>query len=221
MQPTQGPALEDRLNLDAPVTRWLPNFRPPLPDGSTQDLSIRHLLTHMSGLGYAFLEPADRPYHKLNISDGLDQPGLSLEENLIRLSAASLSFAPGESWRYSVGMDVLSGVLEKIEDRSLSEIVREKVTAPLGIDDTNFLVSDPYRLDKAYADGDPLPVPMTEGIAVPPHTQSYPSGGAGMAGMAGDILRFLEAIRTGGTPIMKPETVEMMVKHHVGTKAET
>ncbi|MFC5354370.1 serine hydrolase domain-containing protein [Azospirillum himalayense] len=223
-----------RLDLDAPVTRWLPQFRPALPDGSTPDITIHQLLTHTSGLGYAFLEPADGPYHRLNVSDGLDQPGLSLDQNLARLSAAPLNFAPGTGWRYSLGIDVLGGVLERIEGRSLSDIVRDTVTAPLGINDTDFSVHDASRLAKAYADGHPQPVPMTDGLAVPLmgsaatfapsrilDANSYPSGGAGMAGTASDVLRFLEAIRTGGSPILKPETVRLMVRDQVGAKAET
>lgn len=225
---------EGRLDLDAPVTRWLPDFRPRLPDGSTPEITVRQLLNHTSGLGYAFLEPADGPYHRLNISDGLDQPGLSLDENLARLSEADLHFAPGSSWLYSLGIDVVGGVLETIEGQSLSQIVKDKVTVPLGIKDTDFTVRDPSRLAKAYADGDPEPVPMTDGIAVPLmglaatfapsrilDDGSYPSGGAGMAGTASDVLRFLEAIRTGGAPILKPETVEAMVKDEVGSQAET
>lgn len=227
-------AEEGRLDLDAPVTRWLPDFRPSLPDGSTPEITIRHLLTHTSGLAYGFMEPADGPYHKLKVSDGLDQPGLSLDENLSRLVAAPLAFAPGAGWRYSLGIDVLGGVLEKVEGRSLPEIVREKVTAPLGMDDTDFSVRDPSRLAKAYADGKPEPVAMTDGMAVPLQgvaatfapsrildPTSYPSGGAGMAGTADDILRFLEAIRSGGAPILKADTVESMVKDQVGPQAET
>ncbi|GLK62543.1 serine hydrolase domain-containing protein [Paracoccus kondratievae] len=225
---------EGRLDLNAPVTRWLPEFRPALPDGSTPEITIHQLFTHTSGLGYAFLEQADGPYHRLNISDGLDQPGLSLTENLSRLSAAPLHFAPGTGWRYSLGIDVLGGVLEQIEGQSLSEIVRDKVTAPLGLTDTDFTVRDPARLAKPYADGTPEPVPMTDGMAVPLmdvaavfapsrilDSNSYQSGGAGMAGTASDVLRFLEAIRTDGSPILKPETVKLMVSDQVGTDAET
>lgn len=225
---------DGRLALDAPVTRWLPDFRPALQDGSTPEIAIHHLLTHTSGLGYAFLEPPDGPYHKLNVSDGLDQPGLSLDENLSRLAAAPLAFAPGTGWRYSLGLDVIGRVLEKVEGRSLPEIVREKVTAALGLDDTDFSVRDLSRLAKNYADGDPEPVLMTDGIAVPLYglaatfapsrildTRSYPSGGAGIAGTAGDILRFLEAIRIGGAPILDGKTVEAMATDQVGPQAET
>ena len=178
------------------------------------------------------MDPPDGPYHKLNVSDGLDQPGLSLEENLSRLSAAPLNFVPGTGWRYSLGIDVVGGVLEKIEGRRLPEIVRERVTAPLELEDTDFSVRDLSRLAKAYADGDPEPVPMTDGIAVPLYglaatfapsrildARSYPSGGAGMAGTAGDVLRFLEAIRTGGAPILNAETVETMATDHAGPQA--
>ena len=158
---------EGRLSLDAPVTKWLPDFRPALPDGSTPEITIHHLLTHTSGLGYSFLDPPDGPYHRLNVSDGLDQPGLSLAENLSRLAAAPLAFAPGTGWRYSLGLDVIGGVLEKIEGRGLPEIVREKVSAPLALEDTGFTVRDTSRLAKAYADGDPAPVCMKDGMAVP------------------------------------------------------
>lgn len=224
---------EGRLDLHAPVTTWLPEFRPALPDGTRPEITIHHLLTHTSGLGYGFLEPSDGPYHKLNVSDGLDQPGLSLQENLSRLGAAPLAFAPGAGWHYSLGLDVLGGILEQLEGRSLDEIVREKVTIPLGLVDTDFAVRDTARLAEAYADGNPEPVPMTDGMQVPIFgtaacfapsrildPKSYPSGGAGMAGTAGDVLRFLEAIRAGGTPILDARTVEAMAADHVGTHAE-
>lgn len=225
---------EGRLDLHVPVTEWLPDFRPALPDGARPEITSHHLLTHTSGLGYSFLEPSDGPYHKLNVSDGLDQPGLSLQENLSRLAAAPLAFVPGTSWRYSLGLDVLGGILESLEGRSLAAIVRERVTAPLGLVDTDFVVRDTARLTSAYADGDPEPVLMTDGIQVPvfgttatfapsriSNAASYPSGGAGMAGTAGDVLRFLEAIRTGSTPILDPRTVEVMATDHVGIQAET
>lgn len=225
---------DGRLDLDAPVTAWLPDFRPALPDGTAPVITIHQLLTHTAGLSYGFLEPADSPYHRLNISDGLDQPGLTLHENLARLAAAPLSFTPATGWRYSLGLDVLGGVLEVLEGRGLAEIVRDRVTAPLGLVDTDFGVRDVGRLAKAYADGTPEPVTMTEGMRVPIYdtlatfapsrildAASYPSGGAGMAGTAGDVLTFLEAIRMGGAPILRAGTVERMASDQVGAEAET
>ena len=83
-----------KLGLDDPVTRWLPDFRPKLPDGSAPEISLRHLLTHTSGLRYGTLRPDD-PYFIARVSGGLDEPSLSLEENLARIASVPLAFAPG------------------------------------------------------------------------------------------------------------------------------
>src|SRR5262249_21156901 len=65
------------LALDEPVTRWFPDFQPGIMN-LRPAISIEQLLTHTSGLGYGFLEPPGGPYHVARVSDGLDQPGLSL-----------------------------------------------------------------------------------------------------------------------------------------------
>jgi CubicO group peptidase (beta-lactamase class C family) len=221
------------LALDRPVTDWLPDFRPRLPDGTAPTITLHHLLTHTSGLSYRFWEPAGSVYHQLNISDGLDQPGLPLAENLSRLAKAPLTFPPGTTWRYSLAIDVLGGVMEKAAGASLPDLVSRLVTRPLGLADTAFAVSDRSRLAAAYADGQPEPQLMTDGIVVPLwdgatifapsrvlDPASYPSGGAGMAGTADDILTFLEAIRRGGAPILKPETVATMMRNQLPAGVE-
>jgi CubicO group peptidase (beta-lactamase class C family) len=220
-----------RISLDEEVTRYLPDFRPRLSDGTEPRIFLHHLLTHTSGLSYAFLEAADGPYHRLKISSGLDQPGLDLAENLRRLAAAPLLFAPGEGWRYSLGIDVMGAILEKVAGETLPELLRRGVTAPLGMSDTAFQALDRARLVKPYADGRPEPVAMTDGMQVPVFDavcefapsrildpRSYPSGGAGLAGTAADFLRFLEVVRTGGAPLVKPQTLARMMQDHVGAQ---
>lgn len=222
------------LDLDQPVAHWLPNFRPRLPDGSAPDITVHQLLTHTSGMSYRFLEPAESPYHDLDVSDGLDQPGLAAAENLARLAAAPLAFAPGTGWRYSLALDVLGAAMEAAGQSPLPELVARLVTRPLGLADTAFSLSDPSRLVVPYAGGVGGPVRMTDGIAVPLwagraifapsriHDQaSYPSGGVGMAGTAGEVLAFLEAIRQGGAPILRPDTVAAMTRDQVGPWAQT
>ena len=225
---------QKRLTLDDPVTRWLPDFRPRMTDGTTPIMTLRHLLTHTSGLSYRFIEPAGSAYDRLDVSDGLDQPGLGLDENLTRVAKAPLVYRPGASWRYSLGIDVLGGVIAKAAGKPLPMVVRELVTEPLGLSDTGFVVTDRARLAKPYADGKPHPLPIIDGAVVPMDNgavrfapsrifdpASYPSGGAGMVGTAGDIARFLEAIRAGGKPILRRATVNDMLMDHVGQKAET
>jgi len=227
--------IEDRaLTLEDPVTHWLPDFRPHLPNGVFAPITVRQLLTHTAGLSYRGFEPTESPYHTLNISDGLDQPGLSLAENLRRLAAAPLVYEPGSSWRYSLAIDVLGAVIAEVGRKPLEDVVRHAITGPLGMTDTDFAVVDRTRFATPYADGQEEPVLITEGMTVPLygapltfapsrifHRSSYQSGGAGMAGTARDVLRFFETIRTGCDGILRASTVETMLTSHVGCAAQT
>src|SRR5688572_9686020 len=82
-------ALVDRgqLALDDPVTKWLPDFKPKLEDGTTPTITVRQLLTHTAGLGYTFMEKPEGPYHQAQISDGLDNIRIDLDEQVRRLAA--------------------------------------------------------------------------------------------------------------------------------------
>ncbi len=55
---------QGKIHLDDPVTRWLPDFRPALPNGRRPTITVRHLLTHTAGLNYGFKESPDGPYHR-------------------------------------------------------------------------------------------------------------------------------------------------------------
>jgi CubicO group peptidase (beta-lactamase class C family) len=221
---------EGRIALADPVTKYLPDFRPKLADGSEPVITIHHLLTHTAGLIYGFAEPADGPYHRAGVSDGLGAPGRSFAENLRRIASAPLAFAPGSAWAYSLALDVLGAVLEQAAGESLGDLVRSRIAGPLGLADTGFGPPDRSRLATAYADGSPEPVRMGDRYAIPApqpfaglsfapgrifDPASYPSGGAGMAGTAGDFLMFLEALRRGGAPILKPETVQAMATSQI------
>ena len=219
-------ALSERgtISLDDPVTRFLPEFRPRLPEGQVPEIKVRHLLTHTAGLTYGLFEPNGvGPYHEAGVSDGMDQPGLSIDENLKRIASVPLKRAPGSGWEYSVGVDVLGAYLARAAQTPLPELVRKLVTGPVGAVDSDFVVSRRDRLATAYADGSPEPVRMGEhhlvrfeggDISLAPDRMfnpgSYPSGGGGMSGTAGDFLRFLEALRTGGAPILSEKSVQLL-----------
>ena len=218
-----------RLALDQPVTRWLPDFRPRFGDAAPP-ITIHQLLTHTSGLGYGFLEPVDGPYHRANVSDGLDQPGLSLAENLRRLASAPLRCAPGTAFHYSLSLDVLGGVLERAADAPLPDLVARIVTEPLDLPDLRFAPRGPAEaaaLAVPYADGAP-PTLIRDGVPVPfPPFEtrfaparvldpaSYPSGGAGMIGTAPGFLRFLEALRARAIPAVPPALLDAMLRDHI------
>src|SRR5829696_5356620 len=128
-----------RLDLDDPVTQFLPDFEPRLPDGSAPRINVRHLLTHTAGLGYPTLEPED-PYAAAGVSGGLDQPGMSMQENLRRIASAPLYFWPGSAWRYSMAIDVLGAIIAVVHGTSLADAVASYVTDPLHMLDSGFVV---------------------------------------------------------------------------------
>ncbi|NWA04643.1 serine hydrolase domain-containing protein [Pseudomonas gingeri] len=220
---------QGRLGLDDPLTRWLADFRPKLADGREPLITVRHLLTHTAGLSYGFLEAPDGAYHRLGVSDGLDARGLSLAENLRRIASAPLLFEPGTAWHYSVAIDVLGAVIEQVTGMTLPEAVEQIVTAPLGISSIRFVAAPGTVLATPYGDAAPRPEPMTEPFSLPfgpgaivysPSrafdANAFASGGVGMVGTAGDYLRFVEAIRTGGGAIIRPETMAAMTRNTIG-----
>ncbi|WP_321809385.1 MULTISPECIES: serine hydrolase domain-containing protein [unclassified Burkholderia] len=202
-----------RIGLDEPVARWLPAFRPTLPDGTPADITLRHLLSHTAGLGYRFLEAdADGPYARAGVSDGMDRADLSLAENVRRIAGVPLRFAPGTSWDYSLATDVVGALIEAVDGRPLAEAVAALVTTPLGMTDTAFFSNDSARFATPYvstpgaprrmADDDLAPVyDGTVGIRFAParafDAAAWPSGGAGMVGTARDCMTLLDALRTG------------------------
>jgi CubicO group peptidase (beta-lactamase class C family) len=216
-----------QLSLDVPIERWLPEFRPALPSGAMPEITVRHLLTHTAGLDYRFQQPADGPYARANVSDGFDQPGLSMAENMRRIASAPLVNPPDTKWQYSVAIDVLGAVMEKAAGLSLPGIVAEKITSPLGLTETSFIVRDANRLAVPYANVAPIPKRMADGDVVPYfngagfiftpsrafNLDSYPSGGVGMIGSAGEVLRFLETIRRGGSPILSRDSTAQMMRN--------
>ena len=221
---------EGRLSLDDTVEKWLPYFTPRLANGRKPTITIRHLMTHTSGLSYAFLEPEGNVYQREGIPLGLEDTGaMSLEDSMRKLASMPLFYEPGTEWRYSLSTDVLGVVIEKAAGMTLPEAVKRYITDPLGMSDTTFVVKDAGRLAAAYRDGetkamrmddkrDFLPIgtrpPVSPARALDP--KAYPSGGAGMSGTAEDYLRFLEVIRTGGAPILGPESAAALTEHAVG-----
>jgi CubicO group peptidase (beta-lactamase class C family) len=224
--------IEDgRITLEDPVRRWLPAFAPRLADGRTPKITLHHLLTHSAGLTYVFMEPADGPYHRLRISNGFDRTDADLDEFVRRVADAPLVYEPGAGWGYSVAIDVLGAVIEKATARRLPEVVADLVLKPLGMKETGFTIADPRRLVVHYADDKPEPRRMKdeENVDFFGHPVSFspvrlfdknafPSGGAGMAGTATDVLRFLETLRAGS--LLKTPTRRSMFEVQAPTREQ-
>lgn len=219
---------QGRLDLDAGIERWLPDFQPRLADGRLARITVRQLLSHTAGLGYRFFEAdAAGPYARAGVSDGMDASGISLEENLRRLASVPLLYEPGTAWGYSLATDVLGALIARVHGTALDEAVRQLVTGPLGMVDTGFVARDPQRVATAYVNDTPQPHRLAEGETVSAFEgavgityspsrifdpRAFPSGGAGMAGTAQDLLRLLEALRQGCGALLPNEWIAEMAR---------
>ncbi|WP_339246018.1 serine hydrolase domain-containing protein [Paenibacillus sp. FSL F4-0243] len=222
---------QGRLQLDDRVDRWLPEFRPRLQNGEFATLTIRHLMTHTAGLSYRFFQEENGSYQSAGVSDGMDQSGITLEENLRRLASVPLLYTPGTEWKYSIATDVLGAVIAKVTETPLNEAVHSLVTKPLGMSDTGFIAVNRERLATSYANDTPEPRPLhdpdsiafmegTAGFLLAPgralDDTAYHSGGAGMVGSAGDFLQLLETLRKGGAPLLPESLVHDMTTNQIG-----
>lgn len=214
------------LELDQPVTDFLPWFAPKLADGTRPVITIRHLLTHTAGIVYGGPE-----FERLGVNGGLLNSDISLEDNLKLLAGVPLLDVPGAAWVYSKSIDVVGGVLGAIVGGTLGDAVKTYVTGPLGMADTSFLVTERSRLAVAYGDAVPEPLRMGEPHFVPArkggdgrlfsparilNPKAFHSGGAGMAGTAPDLLKFLETLRQGGAPILSRASVAAGFSNQIG-----
>lgn len=215
------------LALDQPVSEVLDYFTPAMPDGDRPDITVAHLLTHTGGIGAG--GPA---FDRAGVAGGLGDTDLSLEDNLRRLATVELLHRPGAGWVYGKGLDVLGGVVAARYGASLHEALSHYVLAPLGLVDTGFFVTDRDRLGPVYADN-PTGAPSrmagttfvpgrgdSSGVNFSPdrvfNPRAFQSGGSGGVGTAADFMRFLEALREGGGPLLSADTLAMATRNQIG-----
>lgn len=198
------------ISLDDSVAKWLPAFKPKL-SGEAPEITIGNLLSHTSGLGYPFFDESGA-YEHCGVSNGLDGPGVTLEEELNRLTNAGLLFEPGSKWLYSLSIDVAGAALEKATGMTLGAIFDEYIGKPLKLRSVGFTISDDANLAKPYVrlpDGQlvamephhkvDFPGPFTIEMCPARHQNkdSFQAGGAGLISSIEDFSTILEAIRNG------------------------
>ena len=198
---------EGALALTDPVARWLPELADmrvlvdptgPIEDtvAASRPITIDDLMTHRSGLAYAFsvTGPISRAYGQVSLRQDQDSW-------LTEVAGLPLVHQPGERLTYSQATEVLGIALSRIEGKPLHRVLAERVLEPLGMSDTGFFVTPEarrraatmYRLDEnATLQHDAMgPVPITE--------PRFCQGGAGLVSTADDYLRFIRMLLSGGT----------------------
>lgn len=227
---------EGKLSLDDKVGRFIPEFkdtkvavaRPGAKDAKGVELvpadrvvTIKDLLTHTSGLMSAgdFLVPAPESLvNKVEV-----KPGDTLADVIPRLGAAALDFQPGTKWRYSplYGFDALLRIVEVASGQSADRFLRERLFEPLEMRDTDFNVPAEKEARVVNIYGRRSGKWKVEKHLLGEGPYAYLSGAGGLFSTARDYLQFeamlLNRGSLNGRRLLKPETVALMAKNHVGT----
>lgn len=241
---------EGKLRLDDPLSKHLPEFAEMTVLVSSKEgkdyglvkadraLTIRHLLTHTSGITYRF---NDRPrlaklYAEAGVSDGLAETEGTIGDNVKRIAKLPLLQQPGLAWEYGLSTDVLGRVIEVVSGKSLDEFFRERIFKPLRMDDTAFLVPkekrsrlaalytpDKEKKIRRVANGPIQTGALTYSATYPiADSNHYYSGGAGLTSTARDYGRFLQMLlnrgELDGKRLLKPETRDRMTRNHIGDR---
>jgi CubicO group peptidase (beta-lactamase class C family) len=223
--------------LDDPVSKYIPEFKNPQvlvkmnPDltysarPASGEITIRHLLTHTSGIGYPFIPSEVAPlYHKNNIPDGFLITDQVLKDAIPTLGKLPLLHDPGTKYTYGLNCDVLGYLVEVISGKSFKDFLNERLFGPLGMDDAYFYLPDEKtdRLVPVYANTDQgLRPSVDERYDYPVKgAKSFYSGGAGISCTILDYARFMQMMVNGGeyngNQILARKTVDLMTTNQVG-----
>lgn len=175
-------------SIDDPVQKYIPEF-------PHADVTLRHLLTHTSGL---------RP--DLDLKD----PWSGYDTAMKLIMQEKLTNKPGYVFRYSdINFELLGEIVQRVSGQPLDVFTKREIFDPLGMTDTGFRPSTPNARI--------APSEMTDGVmlrgVVHDPTARRMGGVAGHAGLfttTGDLAKYCRMLLRGGSPIFRPDIVKMM-----------
>lgn len=208
---------EGHFLLDDPISNFIPEFANTrvFPDrGLERPISIRHLLTHTSGIAYPSTVVASivGPIYDATLIMRRDEP---LADKIARLATLPLAHQPGEAWTYGMSIDVLGRLVELVSGQPFDVFLRTRLFEPLGMADTDFSVA-PEELDRlAAVYTQDLELPEQQLLSEPAERPVFLMGGGGLVSTAADYARFASMLACGGTldgiRVLGPKTVELML----------
>jgi CubicO group peptidase (beta-lactamase class C family) len=213
---------QGRIALDDPAEKYLPELaglqvfesfdaatgayrlRP-----ASRPPTVKHFLTHTSGLGYPFTSAILRDF-KPRAGEAYSFGG-------------PLLFDPGERWHYGTSVDVVGRLVEVVSGQKLEDYFRDHIFAPLKMNDTSYNVPEakgPRLVAQQQRAGDRMDGAIELQKSQPGLTIAAPVGGGGLASTADDYGRFMRMMLNGGAldgvRVLKPETVALMGQNHIG-----
>lgn len=187
-----------KINLDAPIEKYISDFHPENPYG--QPITLRELMSHRSGL---LREPP--------VGNYFDPSAPTLQATVRSMNSTALVYAPGTHLKYSnAGIAVVGYTLQELNHKAFPEYLKQAVLVPMGMAESSFAPEPDLvrNFAKAYMwsyDGLKFPAPTFElGLA--------PAGC--MYSTVTDLAQFLMVLFTGGRgpkgQVIKRETLEQM-----------
>jgi len=226
---------QGKLLLDDPISKYLPEFKDMKvvsklkPEDTTfvlipckTPITIRHLLTHTSGIPY----PDKKYYHHVTVP-GICTDDISLDELVSDIAKLPLNHEPGTAFTYGYSTDIIGKIIEIISGEKLDVYLKKNIFEPLQMNDTYFYLpkEKESRLVTLYEQ-------TKSGEKVIPSTselwQNFPvsgarkmlSGGAGLVGTIEDYAKFMQMLLNkgwfNGKQLLSPRTVEMMSVNQTG-----
>jgi CubicO group peptidase (beta-lactamase class C family) len=202
---------EGKLTVDDPVAKYLPELAGvKTADGRPATLTLRHLLTHTSGLAEATAKES--------------LAARKLADLIPHYAAKPLQFAPGTQWKYcQSGINSLGRIVEVVSGQTFPEFLDKRFFGPLGMNDTTFYPtpSQLSRLAMSYkrVDGKLVESPVIADYA-PGRSGRYPAANGGLFSTAPDYARFCQMLLSGGSfggkQYLKPESVKLMTSLQTG-----
>jgi len=212
---------QNKIGLDDPVSQYIPAFKDQVvldtfnPADSSyttvpveNEVTIRNLLTHTSGMVYGSFNPGKlmAVYEKFNMNVGFSHETWSTEEWIDRLAKVPLAHQPGAQWSYGLNMDVLGRIIEVVSGQPLNQYFKENIFDKAGMNDSHFyLPEDKFgRLAPVYTKVQNKLITIDElGMAA---QADYPTkgprnvfaGGAGLSATTLDYARFIQTLVNGG-----------------------
>jgi len=211
---------EGKLKLDDPVSKYLPGFdnlqvitkfnesdatyetRP-----AKRPITIRHLLTHTSGIAYGAFNPIEYRLKEATKKDEWELPLLN---------------DPGDKWNYGPNTLVLGKIVEKITGESLEDYFQRRIFVPLRMVDTSYAVplakqsrvaAKHSRVNGQLQEQPPRPIPA---VPTPPFR-----GDGGLYSTAQDYGKFMQMLlnegHLGPAKILSENSVKMMGENNIGS----
>lgn len=229
---------EGKFLLDEPVSRYIPEFQSPkvlksfnkedstfTTEPAVREITIRHLLTHSSGIDYAVIGSNEFKaiYARAGIPSGIGNDRSVLADKMKLLGGMPLKHQPGERWTYGLNTDVLGYLVEIWSGLSFDEFLKTRIFDPLGMKDTYFYLpkNKQNRLVALHGNKDGKTFKMRSAaydaldVNYPNLKGTYFSGGAGLSSTVEDYAKFLQLFLNkgefNGHRLLSRKTIEMML----------